>query len=153
MKLQFKQLLIFVICIAFSLTSSAQIEAAGAKPKINGVCGNLLKLQDDKGSFLYLNTTIRVTYYGKPLKITAFYASKEGEPKSEQGKTTITVKGKASSSRKYSEYFNLSHEWLRYSQKSNGYFSMKMKVIDSLKRTAALKCIFEGDWGFPSAKG
>lgn len=150
---KFKQSLIFILCIAFSLTSSTRIEAAGSKPRIDGICGNLLKLQDDKGSFLYFNPTIKVTYYGKPLTIIAFYASKEGEPKSEQGKTTITVKGKAPSSRKYSEYFNLSHEWLRYSQKSNGYFSMNMKVIDSLKRTAALECIFEGDWGFPRAEG
>lgn len=125
--------------------------AAGTRPKIEGQCGNLLKLQDDKGAFLYFSPIIKVTYFGAPLKMTAFYSTREGEPKSAQGKKIVTVEGKAPSTRKFSDFFDFSYEFLRYGQRSNGFFQMKLEVVDSLKRKSGLTCIFRGDYGFPRA--
>lgn len=146
-----RQLLGLVLVLLLSISWCQPVIAAGAKPKIDGQCGNLLKLQDDQGSFLYFNPIIKVTYYGAPLKITAYYSTKKGESRSAQGKKITTVEGKAPSSRKYSSYFDFSYEFLRYGQKSNGFFQMDLEVVDSLKRTAGLKCIFNGDYGFPRA--
>jgi len=138
-----------ILALVFLFAWLPVADAAGKRPKIEGQCGNLLKLQDDKGSFLYFNPIIKVTYYGAPLKMTAYYSTKEGEPRSLQGKKITTVEGKAPSTRKYSSYFDFSYEFLRYGQKSNGFFQMDLQVVDSLKRTAGLKCVFDGDYGFP----
>lgn len=142
---------LLLVTFLFLTLTSPSAPAAGFKPKIEGQCGNLLKLQDDKGAFLYFNPIIKVIYYGAPLKMTAYYSTKKGEPRSEQGKKIVTVRGKAPSYRIYSDYFDFSYEFLRYGQKSNGFFQMNLQVVDSLKRKASLKCIFKGDYGFPRA--
>jgi|688.fasta_scaffold172423_1 hypothetical protein len=139
-----------ILVLAFSVAIPSAF-GAGSRPKLEVNCGNLLKLQDDDGLFLYFNPYVKITYFGAPLTFNAYYSTKKGEPRSEQGKKLGKVTGKAPSTRKYSQVFDLSHEFLRYGQKSNGYFHMDLEVIDSLKRKSSFKCIFEGDFGFPKA--
>ena len=133
------------------LSSTPSSQAAGTRPKLEVNCGNLLKLQDDDGLFLYFNPYVKITYYGAPLTFNAYYSTKEGEPRSQQGKKLGKVTDKAPSTKKFSGVFDLSHEFLRYGQKSNGYFHMDLEVIDSLKRKSSFKCEFRGDFGFPKA--
>ena len=145
---------VLLSCLTLSLLLIFAIPpsiAAGTKPKIEINCGNLLKLQDDKGLFLYFNPYVKITFYGAPLTFNAYYSTKRGDPRSEQGKVLGKVTGKAPSTKKYSQTFDLSYEFLRYGQKSNGYFHMELEVIDTLKRKASFTCIFEGDYGFPRA--
>ena len=146
-----KTLFSVIAILSMILSINPPATAAGYKPKIEVNCGNLLKLRDNNGDFLYFNPFVKITYYGAPLTINAYYATKAGEPRSEQGKRFVKVTDKASSSKKFSGVFDLSHKFLIYGQKSNGYFHMELDVIDSSKRKTSYKCIFEGDYGFPKA--
>lgn len=139
-----------IVCLMLTVAIPSSV-AAGSRPKLEVNCGNLLKLQDDDGLFLYFNPYVKITYFGAPLTFNAYYSTKKGEPRSEQGKKLGKVTGKAPSTKKYSQVFDLSHEFLRYGEKSNGYFHMDLEVIDSLKRKSSFKCIFEGHFGFPKA--
>lgn len=146
-----KTLFSFFTIFVMILSANPPAVAAGYKPKLEVNCGNLLKLQDNKGLFLYFNPYVKITYYGAPLTFNAYYSTKEGDPRSQQGQKLGKVSGKAPSTKKFSQVFDLSHEFLRYGQKSNGYFHMDLEVIDSLKRKSSFKCIFKGDYGFPKA--
>ena len=137
-----------ILCLLISLAIPFA-SAAGTRPKLEVNCGKLLKLQDEDGQFLYFNPYVKITYYGAPLIFNAYYSTKKGEPRSKQAKRLGKVTDKAPSTKKYSEVFDLSHEFLRYGQKSNGYFHMDLEVIDSQKRKTSFKCIFKGHFGFP----
>jgi hypothetical protein len=111
---------VVAVIASLVLSSTPSSQAAGTRPKLEVNCGNLLKLQDDDGLFLYFNPYVKITYFGAPLTFNAYYSTKEGEPRSQQGKKLGKVTDKAPSSKKFSNVFDLSHEFLRYGQKSNG---------------------------------
>ena len=45
--------------------------AAGSKPKLSVTCGQIIGDVDENGTYGSFNPTVKVSYYGLPLKITA----------------------------------------------------------------------------------
>jgi hypothetical protein len=117
--------------------------AAGVKPKISIDCGLITGDIDENGTFGSFNPTVKITYYGLPLKVTAYYSEAPNTPRSEMGQKITTVEGKASSSKFYRSDFDFSYKFLQFGQSQTGFYQMDLVAVDSLKRTAKASCRYQ----------
>jgi hypothetical protein len=117
--------------------------AAGFKPKLSVNCGQIEGAVGDNGTFGSFNPIVNVSYYGLPLKITAYYSEQPNTPLDETGQKITTVEGKSSSSRFYKDSFDFSYKFLDYGQKQTGFYQMYIVVTDNLKRKSKYTCTYK----------
>lgn len=132
--LTFGQLLSFV---------QVPVNAAGTKPKLSVTCGQITGEVDEYGTYGSFNPIVKVSYYGLPLKITAYYSEQPNTPLSETGQKITTVEGKSSSSKFYKSDLDFSYKFLQFGQKQTGYYKMHLVATDNMKRKSTFTCTYK----------
>ncbi len=142
-----------LISLTFGLLLSfvqIPVNAAGTKPKLSVTCGQIIGEVDENGTYGSFNPTVKVSYYGLPLKITAYYSEQPNTPLSETGQKITTVEGKSSSSNFYKSDLDFSYKFLQFGQKQTGYYKMYLVAVDNLKRKSTFTCTYK-DYYFSTA--
>ena len=142
-----------LISLTFGLLLSfvqVPVNAAGTKPKLSVTCGQIIGEVDENGTYGSFNPTVKVSYYGLPLKITAYYSEQPNTQLSETGQRIITVEGKSSSSNFYKSDLDFSYKFLQFGQKQTGYYKMYLVAVDNLKRKSTFTCTYK-DYYFSTA--
>jgi len=142
-----------VISITFGLLLclvQVPVNAAGSKPQLSVSCGQIIGEVDENGTYGSFNPTVKVSYYGLPLKITAYYSEQPNTPLSETGQKITTVEGKSSSANFYRSDLDFSYKFLQFGQKQTGYYKMYLVAIDNLKRKSTFTCTYK-DYYFSTA--
>ena len=117
--------------------------AAGSKPKLDITCGQIIGGVDENGTFGLFKPKIRVSHYGKPLDVTAYFYETPSTPKSETGRTIWKLSGKASSSTFFVSNLELERKLLPYGMQQTGYYKIVFEAVDSLKRKGTFSCIYK----------
>jgi hypothetical protein len=116
---------------------------AGLKPKISINCGQIEGAVDEDGTYGFFNPTVNLSYYGLPLKITAYYSEEPNTPINETGQKITTIQGKSSSSNFYRSNLDLSYKFLKFGRKQTGFYQMQLVVVDNLKRKSTYTCKYQ----------
>lgn len=148
MQRRVRVLVLLVVILLGSVQSP--VNAAGSKPKLSVTCGQIIGEMDENGTYGFFNPTVKVTYFGLPLKITAYYSEQPNTPLSETGQKITTVEGKSSSSNFYKSDLDFSYKFLQFGQKQTGYYKMHLVAVDNLKRKSTFTCTYE-DYYFSTA--
>ena len=117
--------------------------AAGTKPVLKINCGQIVGGVDENGTYGLFKPDVTVKYYGSPLKITAYFYRTPTTAKSETGKTIVTITGSNSSTRLQTSTVDFERKILEYSQPQTGYYKIRFKAVDSLKRKGSFSCLYK----------
>lgn len=134
-------LLILIIIGGSQQVQSAQ--AAGSKPKISVICGQLIGGLDSNGTYALFKPTVTVAYFGLPLTVTSYFYESAITPKSETGQQITTFTGKAPSTKLYVSNINIEQKILEYSQPQTGYYRFEIEAVDNLKRKSTFVCTYK----------
>lgn len=134
-----------VLIILFLIVGTANTPAfaAGSKPKLSVICGQITGEVDEYGTYGSFNPIVKASYYGLPLKITAYYSEQPNTPLSETGQKITTVEGKSSSSKFYKSDLDFSYKFLQFGQKQTGYYKMYLVATDNMKRKSTFTCTYK----------
>jgi len=121
----------------------APASAAGSKPKFNITCGQIIGGIDENGTYGLFKPKIKVSHYGKPLKVTAFFYESPSTPKSESGQSIWQLSGNSSSSTFFVSNLELERKILTFNMPQTGYYKIVFEAIDSLKRKGTYSCIYK----------
>ena len=122
---------------------SSPASAAGSKPKFNISCGQITGGIDENGTYGLFKPKIKVSHYGKPLVVTAFFYDSPSTPKSESGQSIWQLTGKSSSSTFFVSNLELERKILTFNMPQTGYYKIVFEAIDSLKRKGTYSCIYK----------
>lgn len=130
------------LLIPFLIPTSA-VSAAGSKPKLIINCGQITGGADENGTYGLFKPTISVQYYGKPLKVIAYFYPAANTPKSEAGQSIWELTGNSSARQFYIDSLSLERKILAFSQKQTGYYRIEFEATDSLKRKGFYTCQYK----------
>ena len=134
---------ILVGLLVVSLIPNSSANAVGTKPKLIINCGQISGGVDENGTYGLFKPTISVRFYGKPLKVTAYFYDAPTTPKSEAGQSIWELSGSGKRSQFFSEKLNLERKILEYGQKQTGYYRIVFEAIDSVKRKSTYTCLYK----------
>lgn len=135
--------IVLIILFLIAGTPNTPAFAAGLKPKLSVTCGQITGEVDEYGTYGSFNPIVKVSYYGLPLKITAYYSEQPNTPLSETGQKITTVEGKSSSSNFYKSDLDFSYKFLQFGQKQTGYYRMYLVATDNMKRKSTFTCTYK----------
>lgn len=117
--------------------------AAGIKPVLDINCGQIVGGVDENGTYGLFKPDVSVRYYGSPLKITAYFYRTPATPKSETGKTIVTLTTNNSGSRQLKSKVDFERKVLEYSRPQTGYYKILFEAVDNQKRKGSFTCLYK----------
>ena len=130
----------FCAAITLAMLSVAPNSAATSlKPKIAWDC-QLMRLQDDQGTFVYFDPRAKIQWYGRSLRYEMLYWSTRDTRKSQAGRIYGKVTGGTGGRNLTS--LDLSHDF-RFGYDSE-YKKVSLAVTDNAGRTSRTVCVWDG---------
>jgi hypothetical protein len=117
--------------------------AAGSKPKLNISCGQITGGVDENGTYGLFKPKIKVSFYGKPLSVIAYFYDSPSTPKSEAGQSIWQLTGSANSSTYFVSNLELERKILTFSIPQTGYYKIVFEAVDSTKRKGTYTCLYK----------
>jgi len=135
-------LLTFLLACGF-LVSVPNATSAGVQPKFTVNCGPIVGGIDQNGTYGLFKPNIAVQYYGRKLKVIAYFYPAPDTPKSEAGQSIFELSNSYSPGRAVKQNLNLERKLLPYGQAQTGYYRIVIEATDSLNRVGRFNCLYE----------
>lgn len=138
-----KKLVLFLSVVLFGIASIQPANAVGKRPVLEVICGQIIGGLDQNGKYGLFSPDVTVKYYGRPLKVTAYFYDTQKTTRAESGKTITRITGRQSSTRYFVDKLDFDRKILTYSQPQTGYYKVVFEAIDTLKRKATFTCLYK----------